>query len=116
MTNSTPPKQTAKEVAQSICTVFREKHKLGKGCACEEIAQALTEYAEAYSKSIPCSCFKHDTLEQARKEGFAAGAEKMREMAAEEAKDCPDEQYGDNCHESIPRRIRLIHLPESEGV
>lgn len=48
-------------------------------------------------------------FEDGFKKGTANGFHIARKKAAGIAEEtCPDENYGDNCHESIPRRIRAM--------
>lgn len=68
----------------------------------ELIVKGLDEAVrEAHNSSSGKCDLCHDTWKLA----FASTREKSAGIAEEI---CPDENYGDNCHESIPRRIRAM--------
>lgn len=95
----TDPTAIARGIAVNVASLLNYVPALADSnyaAVIEEIATALREYVIKINLKTAEDCYA---------EGFAAAKEKAAGIAEEI---CPDEEYGDNCHESIPKRIRAM--------
>lgn len=101
--------QRAEEVAKEIMVICQlptdddPKNGFMSSLVAKSIAAALQRFAEAEVEAEI-----KERLGLLYESKLADARNVALEEAAKESEECPDENYGEDCHESISRRIRAL--------